>query len=964
MSKRPRTGGPPAPALAHGDRIERVALRLSRLEAARDAKRSELQALFGQMQSIRSRMTEMESELQAMDGTIEEVEEEGRRLAKGGCGAGLSDKYRGPGPAESLQYRATQLSPTQLSTTQPPAPGRDDGRGGGWGGSFVGHTQDVGTQDYGEEKKKEEISDGGGFEDPRGAALTMNPDEILTEPVPEDDGGPGEGRLAHDAEGFDIANHYDNEGDLDQDDGPPLPPEDMGGAREEAPPAAPTPGAPVYRAAPAAAGTVPTTIGHYFGRTGGGTGTEGGVLARVTNAAATAATTTTTSSSSSVGRRADYMRHLASDGFPWSAEMARHLRDTFRIPAFRDNQKEIINCTMGGRDAFVIMRTGGGKSLTYQLPAVLEGRGSRRRVTLVVSPLISLIQDQEEQMNAFVPGSAVSFVSGIGTAEHAQRWAQVRDPNGGVCLILVTPEKVYKSNKLKSELEKLNDAGRLGRFVIDEAHCASHDGHTYRPDYTKLGFLKSHFPGVPLVAVTATASDRVKDDCARILRLGANYDLFRSTADRPNLNYSVRSKPDGAQKCVDDMIEFIRSKHRHNAGIIYTFSRREAEDVAKKLCKGGIIARPYHSEVRKDKKQMTHRSWMRNETQVVVATIAFGLGINKPDVRFVLHHSLSKSLEGYYQESGRAGRDGQPADCVLYYSPKDNYRTIGMIHGEHGEGGFFNMMRYAQANGNGDLCRSIILNFLGEPDAPDISSAMREGCDRTELREVGRHAKVAAKLLWETCQSNEDLTPAQLVTQWRAKNAPDYVKAYPPGNDLNKEECDRVIVSMMIEGVFEPKVIYNSYGSNVYLQLTSKGQRLIGSVNPEMKMQLPKRKAKEAKQSKSSLRAAAARPSSTSSSESAAGDGWISTKTSKKKKRNKKASTSKKRRRPSKSSAAENDVIILSSSDDEDENTKGGNKKRPPRAAKLASKRKSKKDLDLFDDDISDTEFFFLRNST
>ena len=241
---------------------------------------------------------------------------------------------------------------------------------------------------------------------------------------------------------------------------------------------------------------------------------------------------------------------------------------------------------------------------------------------------------------------------------------------------------------------------------------------------------------------------------------------------------------------------------------------------------------------------------------------------------------------------------------------------------------------------------------------------MREGCDRTELREVGRHAKVAAKLLWETCQSNEDLTPAQLVTQWRAKNAPDYVKAYPPGNDLNKEECDRVIVSMMIEGVFEPKVIYNSYGSNVYLQLTSKGQRLIGSVNPEMKMQLPKRKAKEAKQSKSSLRAAAARPSSTSSSERAAGDGWVSTKTSKKKKRNKKASTSKKRRRPSKSSAAENDVIILSSSDDEDENTKGGNKKRPPRAAKLASKRKSKKDLDLFDDDISDTEFFFLRNST
>jgi hypothetical protein len=168
------------------------------------------------------------------------------------------------------------------------------------------------------------------------------------------------------------------------------------------------------------------------------------------------------------------------DDFPWSQEMHRHLRRTFGIQQFRDHQKEIINATMSGHDVFVIMRTGGGKSLTYQLPALLEGRVMReRKVTFVISPLLSLIQDQEEQMNAFAPGSAVSFTSGMkgGSSEHARRWGLVRDPTQGVCLVFVTPEKVSKSNKLCSEMEKLFAKGRLARFVIDESHCATQWGH-------------------------------------------------------------------------------------------------------------------------------------------------------------------------------------------------------------------------------------------------------------------------------------------------------------------------------------------------------------------------------------------------------------------------------------------------------------------------------------------------------
>jgi RecQ family ATP-dependent DNA helicase len=358
--------------------------------------------------------------------------------------------------------------------------------------------------------------------------------------------------------------------------------------------------------------------------------------------------------------------------FPWSAQVNHLLQNTFRIPSFRDHQREIINSTMSGHDVFVIMRTGGGKSLTYQLPALFEGRGPQRKVTFVISPLLSLIQDQVDQMNLFAPGSALSFTSGIagGAAEHNHRWARVQDPAQQVCLVFVTPEKVSKSGRLCSEMEKLFAQGRLGRFVIDECHCACQWGHDFRPDYVKLGKLKAHFPSIPLIAVTATASDRVKEDVCRILQIGTNYLFFRSTANRPNLTYSVRQKPDGKGAVVSVMAEFIKEKHPGSAGIVYTLSKKDAESVAAQLCDYGVVSRAYHSDVSPARKEQIHKSWMCNATQVVVATIAFGLGINKPDVSFVLHHSLSKTLEAYYQESGRAGRDGRPADCVLFYSPK------------------------------------------------------------------------------------------------------------------------------------------------------------------------------------------------------------------------------------------------------------------------------------------------------
>jgi ATP-dependent DNA helicase Q1 len=272
-------------------------------------------------------------------------------------------------------------------------------------------------------------------------------------------------------------------------------------------------------------------------------------------------------------------------------QITHTLQDTFHIQSFRETQQNVIQATLSGQDCFVIMRTVGGKSLTYQLPAVLE----LPKVTLVISPLLSLIQDQQDQMNSFLPQSCVSFTSGMGQAMHTQNWQRVRDPNGGVAMVLVTPEKVTKSSKLKSELQKLHQQNRLGRIVIDECHCACQWGHDFRPDYAKLGILKTQFPTVPILAVTATASERVRNDCSNILRLHQHYRFFRSTANRPNLIYQVRPK-DTSSDVLEDMTSFIKEHHTNAAGIIYTYSKKDANTVAEELCGQGIVAEAYHSE--------------------------------------------------------------------------------------------------------------------------------------------------------------------------------------------------------------------------------------------------------------------------------------------------------------------------------------------------------------------------------
>ncbi|KAL9180315.1 hypothetical protein ACHAXT_008285 [Thalassiosira profunda] len=533
--------------------------------------------------------------------------------------------------------------------------------------------------------------------------------------------------------------------------------------------------------------------------------------------------------------------------YPWTESVMHHLKNTFGIAKFRGHQQEIINATLSGQDAFVVMRTGGGKSLTYQLPALIESEGRQSKVTVVISPLVSLIRDQEEQMNEISRGSATSFTSGMGNSEHARRWGLVRDPTAGIALIFVTPEKVAKSGKFKGEMEKLSEAGRLGRFVVDECHCACQWGHDFRPDYTKLNILRHHFPTTPILAVTATASERVRHDCVKILKLSQNYRFFRSTANRPNLNYSVQCKPDSKAGVIKEMVAFIKKNHAREAGIVYCFSKKECDDVAGALSEHGIVARSYHSGVADGRKDQIQRSWMRNKTQVVVATIAFGLGINKPDVRFVLHHSMAKSLEAYYQESGRAGRDGKPANCVLYYSPKDVPRMVGMIYGEAGEGTFWSMAKYAQAHGDDALCRHTILATLGEADntMENTLDNLQKKCTTSALRDVGRHCQTVTKLVDALMTAKEECTLIQLVSKWRSKAEEanfSFLKANPPAKDLTKEECERIIIYLLYQDVLHPTIRYTAYNTLVYIGLGPKAPYLLTSPNPRAPVSFPVRK--------------------------------------------------------------------------------------------------------------------------
>ncbi|APA06862.1 hypothetical protein sscle_02g016320 [Sclerotinia sclerotiorum 1980 UF-70] len=366
--------------------------------------------------------------------------------------------------------------------------------------------------------------------------------------------------------------------------------------------------------------------------------------------------------------------------YAWSKDVKKGLKDRFRLTGFRQNQLEAINATLAGRDAFILMPTGGGKSLCYQLPAIVQS-GATKGVTIVVSPLLALMHDQVDHLRRLrIQAYLFNSESTKETKQELFTGLSQSKPEQFVELLYVTPEMINKSSIIQSKLDDLYAKERLARIVIDEAHCVSQWGHDFRPDYKSLHELRERYPGVPFIALTATATERVKKDVIHNLGMH-NCDQLKQSFNRPNIYYEVRRKMGKGSTAAmfSEITTMLSVDYKNQSGIIYCLSRDNCEDVAKRLRGQGIKAHHFHAHMAaEDKKDIQHQ-WQVGDIQVVVATIAFGMGIDKQNVRFVIHYCLPKTLEGYYQETGRAGRDGKPASCFLYYGFQDTQIYKKMI---------------------------------------------------------------------------------------------------------------------------------------------------------------------------------------------------------------------------------------------------------------------------------------------
>jgi len=332
--------------------------------------------------------------------------------------------------------------------------------------------------------------------------------------------------------------------------------------------------------------------------------------------------------------------------------LEQKLKEVFGYDTFRPHQREIAESFLAGRDTLAVLPTGAGKSLCYQLPAVV-----RDGLTVVVSPLIALMKDQVDQLTA--SGVASTFLnSTLDSAEAKKRFAKLYA--GEYRLLYLAPERLM----LPDFFAKLGEWG-MKALAVDEAHCISEWGHDFRPEYRRLREVRETFADIPLLALTATATPRVREDIRTQLEL-RDPEIFIASFNRPNLTYRVVPKA----KAATQLVKFVRERG-HEAGIVYVQSRRAAESLAAALTEVGLKAAPYHAGLDAEERSRNQEAFLRDDVQVVCATIAFGMGINKPNVRFVIHADLPKNVESYYQETGRAGRDGLPSECLLLYSRGD-----------------------------------------------------------------------------------------------------------------------------------------------------------------------------------------------------------------------------------------------------------------------------------------------------
>jgi len=524
--------------------------------------------------------------------------------------------------------------------------------------------------------------------------------------------------------------------------------------------------------------------------------------------------------------------------FAWDAPVMACLRDLFHHQRFRQLQQEAVNAVMSRRDVFAVMPTGSGKSLCYQLPAALWSRDAKgvdnKGVTLVISPLLALIHNQVGSMRA-VKVDARMLNSETTKEEKKATLAAVG--TGKLSLLYVTPEFMARSKVLLSKLQQAWNQNLFCLIAVDEAHCCSQWGHEFRPDYLKLKVLREIFPNVPILALTATATEAVQRDVETQLGIRGCLQL-RGRYNRPNLFYSVALKPEKKEDELAWMADYINTRHEGKAGLIYCFSCKDVDQLAEGLCTRGVRAAAYHAKLLPETRQDAYSRWMKGKIHVVVATIAFGMGIDKPDVRFVIHQSLPKSVENYYQETGRAGRDGGMAECILLFRPADVQRLSSFAAENPNRNRniqlSYEMLLCADPPGGLECRRKALAKYFGDTWQPADCNNACDSCKRAmakaKSRDVSKLANALLRLM-ESAESSEAGSRLTLLKAADVARSDSTMARMARGGESVQVACktaqprdiERVLARLLAQGYLREEFVFTAYAAIGYLRLADRG---------------------------------------------------------------------------------------------------------------------------------------------